>query len=155
MQMPSIVLQVRPPTYLALSIFNCICCNWILGLIAIIFSGMSQQPAARSKEKIFSMYLLYDCSNLALFSVMSSGSADDGDMIQARKHGRIAFWINIATFIINTVVAVVFTIVYFTVIAVAVSDSNDYISCGSYTCDSSEYCCQDSYFDYYCSSTFC
>ncbi|CAH1788091.1 unnamed protein product [Owenia fusiformis] len=84
----TIVVQspvIRPSSYLILAIFTTICCNLVFGIIAIIFS------------------------------VMSSSSADNGDLEGARSKGKISMILSIVGIVI-TVLIIVFIIIYFTVI---------------------------------------
>ena len=42
---PSSPLEVPPQTWLPLSIFNCVCCCWIFGIIAIVLSSQSRNAS--------------------------------------------------------------------------------------------------------------
>ena len=87
---------------------------------------------------------------------MSATASDSGNLRQGRSHGRVAFWLNIASFIINAVFGLLFVILWFTVFAVAASEvSHASFTCGTHSCDLSEYCCGTSYYTKYCSYNYC
>ncbi|XP_064647139.1 trafficking regulator of GLUT4 1-like [Lineus longissimus] len=78
--------QQKPASYLGFSIFVLICCNPLFGLIALIFS------------------------------IMSNSAADGDDMEGARSKGKVAMWINVSGIILTFVIVIVVPVIYFTVI---------------------------------------
>ena len=137
-QPPPIYLQMRPASYLLLSVVTCIFCNWILGFIAIIFSRQFHHPPRSIQITRLASYVVY------LFAVViSSSAADGGDMEGARKMGRVAFWLNIASYIIAAV-AIISAIIWF-VVSVTTAASSTGVECGSATCLEYESCCSSSF----------
>ncbi|XP_013384417.1 tumor suppressor candidate 5 homolog [Lingula anatina] len=81
-----IITQVpdpKPPDYLILSIFVLLCCNLLLGLIALVFS------------------------------ILSQSAYGSGDSESARTHGKVALGLNIAGIVISVVIVVAVLIWYF------------------------------------------
>jgi len=78
---PTVLVQNRPASWIGLSIFNCLCCFWPLGLVAMVFS------------------------------CMVDSSYDSGDYENAKKYSNIAKWLNIVSVICGVIVIVVVIIV--------------------------------------------
>ena len=110
---------IRPASYLAMSVLTFFFCNWFLGLIAIIFSGEQLSMHASNLDQEF----LILANMFPLFVVMSSSAADDGNLEGARKHGRVAFWLNISSYIVF-VVAVIAVVIF--LIAASAAREDDY-----------------------------
>ncbi|OAF69695.1 hypothetical protein A3Q56_02530 [Intoshia linei] len=79
-QQNTIVIQqnnIRPQNYLCLAIFITLCCNFIFGIIAI------------------------------LFSIMSSQSADQNNMNDARSKGKISLFLSIFGVIVTIIIIII------------------------------------------------
>lgn len=44
-------LEKPAPSYMCLSVLNCLCCSWILGIVAIHYSQKTEEANSRSKYK--------------------------------------------------------------------------------------------------------
>jgi hypothetical protein len=78
--------QIKPSSYLGLSIFTLICCNLVFGIIALIFS------------------------------IMSNNDADAGDTEGARSKGKVAMWLNVTGILLTVLICIVVPVIYFTII---------------------------------------
>lgn len=91
--------QLRPASYIGLSIFTCLCCNPLFGLIALIFA------------------------------IMSSSESDAGNLETGRTHGRVALWMNVAGIIIGIGVGIFLIVWFVVVVKNADDCINDPYNC--------------------------
>ncbi|XP_013380503.1 transmembrane protein 233 [Lingula anatina] len=81
-----VTTQIKPPNYLGLSIFVLLCCNLPLGIIALVFS------------------------------ILSDSDYGAGDVEGARSKGKVAMGLSIAGMVTTIIAVVVVLVYYFAVI---------------------------------------
>ena len=57
--------------------------------------------------------------------MLSSSAADNNDMEQARKMGRVSLWINVAGIIVSVILGIVVVVIYVVYINRIVDDATD------------------------------
>ncbi|CAH1779077.1 unnamed protein product [Owenia fusiformis] len=99
---------VRPSDYLAFAVFSCICCNAILGVVAIIFSCLSR------------------------------GDADNGELDAARTKGKISLAMSLIGLISTIIIVAILIVVYVVLPLVMVKNLSVQLSESGFNMESSD-----------------